>query len=315
MTKVDHIIENNIVTLDGGLGSELEKKHVEVNNNLWSASALIQNPGIVRDIHKSYFNAGAQLAITDTYQVHIPFPNGDQLRGYELIDLAVDLAKESLSDSNQRQESGLIAGSVGPYGAYLSNGAEYTGDYQLSQSEYKDFHRERVNRLVQDNVDVLLLETMPNFEEAKAVVDLISTEFSKIPIFLSFSTELGEHLWDGTSLKEVISYFNQNEQIRAIGVNCTAPENIIKALHNIAPYTEKKIIVYPNAGDTYDPISKRWVTDHGPINWSELVPTWYEAGACLIGGCCRTSPDDIYEINDAVQQLKKRTANINEQKR
>jgi homocysteine S-methyltransferase len=108
----------------------------------------------------------------------------------------------------------------------------------------------------------------------------------------------------------VISYFNQNEQIRAIGVNCTAPENIIKALHNIVPYTKKKIIVYPNAGDTYDPISKRWVTDHGPINWSELVPTWYEAGACLIGGCCRTSPDDIYEINKAVQQLKNRTANI-----
>lgn len=293
MTALDRILAKKVILLDGGLGSELEKRNIKINNELWSASALLQSPDTIKSIHRDYFNAGSQIAITDTYQVHIPSA-ADTSTGYKLIDLAVDLARQALNESLETE--GIIAGSIGPYGAYLANGAEYTGDYQLTQREYQLFHHERITRLVQDQVDVLLLETMPNFEEVKAIVDLITTEFPETSIFLSFSTEGGVHLWDGTSLSYAVKSLEHVKQIRAIGVNCTEPENILKAIQNIRPYTTKKIIVYPNAGDTYDPTSKRWINDHGPIDWTTLVPQWVRAGAEIIGGCCRTSPEDIFEI-------------------
>lgn len=299
MTKFESYIESGTVILDGGMGSELEKRQIDVNNSWWSASALIQSPEDIREIHKNYFNSGADLAITDTYQAHVKSFTDQGLseqKAYELIDSAVGLAKLGLKDSNR--SDGLIAGSVGPYGAYLANGAEYTGDYHLSEFEFQAFHRPRIVRLIDDGVDVLALETIPNFEEAKALGHLLQQEFPTVNAYLSFSTENGDHLWDGTRLSEAVAYFESISQIKAIGVNCTAPQNILPAIKNITPNTSKKIIVYPNAGDEYDPETKRWVSQHGPIKWDELVPLWQEAGANLIGGCCRTSPDDI---NDIVQ--------------
>lgn len=298
MTALDRILAKKIILLDGGLGSELEKRNIKIDNELWSASALLQSPDTIKSIHRDYFNVGSQIAITDTYQVHIPFAD-DASTGYKLIDVAVDLARQALNESLETE--GIIAGSIGPYGAYLANGAEYTGDYQLTQREYQLFHRERITRLVQNQVDVLLLETMPNFEEVKAIVDLIVTKFPKTSVFLSFSTEGGLHLWDGTSLSYAVKSLEQVKQIRAIGVNCTEPENILKAIQNCRPYTTKKIIVYPNAGDTYDPTSKLWISDHGPIDWQTLVPQWVRAGAEIIGGCCRTSPEDILDIKKSLR--------------
>lgn len=302
MTKFESYIENGPVVLDGGFGSELEKRHIDVDNNLWSASALIKSPDDVYEIHKSFFNAGAMVVTTDTYQVHAKYFTDqglEEYKAYELIDSAVHLAQRALVDS--RSKDGLIAGAIGPYGAYLANGAEYTGDYHLSQQAYKDFHRSRIQRLVDDGVDVLVLETMPNFEETKALADLLKNEFPDSDACLSFSTEAGASLWDGTPLNEAVTYFEKNEQIKAIGVNCTAPENILPALSNITPYTSKKVLVYPNAGDEYDPKTKRWVSHHKPISWFELVPLWQAAGASIIGGCCRTSPEDIRDIHKAIR--------------
>ncbi|AFS40688.1 homocysteine S-methyltransferase [Leuconostoc gelidum] len=305
MTKFESYIESGVVVIDGGMGSELEKRQIDVNNSWWSASALIQSPEDICDIHKNYFNAGASLAITDTYQAHIKSFTDQGLsetKAYELIDSAVNLARHGLENSNR--SDGLIAGSVGPYGAYLANGAEYTGNYYLSESEFQAFHRPRIARLIADGVDVFALETMPNFEETKALGHLLQQEFPSVDAYLSFATENGDHLWDGTPLSEAVTYFESISQIKAIGVNCTSPQNILPALKNITPNTSKKIIVYPNAGDDYDPETKRWVSQHGPIKWDELVPIWLAAGASLIGGCCRTSPDDINEIALAIINTK-----------
>ncbi|MBU7450486.1 homocysteine S-methyltransferase [Leuconostoc citreum] len=303
MTKFSELLLQGPVILDGGLGSEIDKQHIAVANNLWSASALIQAPNLVRDIHQSYFNAGAQIAIVDTYQAH-PQTFVDsglsENEAYELIDLAVALARDGLKKSEK--SSGIIAGSVGPYGAYLANGAEYTGDYDLSIQAYQAFHRQRIKRLVHNNVDILALETMPNFKEAQAIALLLQNEFPEVEAYLSFATEAGDHLWDGTRLAHAVAYFNQFEQIKAIGINCTAPDNILPAITRIKPNTDKKVIVYPNAGEVYNPETKRWVTNNEPINWRRLVPLWQHAGADIIGGCCRTSPEDIREIHDILQK-------------
>lgn len=301
MDKFSQYLKMTPLTLDGGMGSELEQQNINVDNNLWSASALIQSPGTIAKIHQHYFDAGAQGAITDTYQAHVAtfLAQGfDSHKAYELIDTAVHLAKEGLALSTQ--DDGLIIGSVGPYGAYLANGAEYTGDYHLSKQAYQDFHRQRIERLVQDGVDLIGLETMPNFTEAQALSELLETEFPETPAYLSFSIKDGNTLCDGTSLATAVGYFEKYAQIKAIGVNCTAPDNILTALQAIQPQTTKQIIIYPNAGDTYDPQTKQWVDDYGPIDWQELVPQWLNQGATIIGGCCRTTPKDITAIKQAI---------------
>ncbi|WP_220738596.1 homocysteine S-methyltransferase [Leuconostoc miyukkimchii] len=302
MTQFNELlVKDKTIILDGGFGSELEKRAIDLDNNLWSASALIQSPDTVKEIHQDYLNSGAEILITDTYQANPKtFTNAgiSEEQAFQLIDVAVQQAKAAIKASHN---SAVVAGSVGPYGAFLANGAEYTGDYSLSSAEYKAFHRPQIARLIANDVDLIALETLPNFEEAKALAELLQDEFPLIDAYFSFSTEAGDHLWDGTKLSEAVAYFEPYQQIKAIGINCTAPENILIALGNIVPNTTKKVIVYPNAGEIYDPISKAWLTKSGPINWQQLVPVWQEAGADIIGGCCRTSPTDIKAIYQAAK--------------
>lgn len=96
----------------------------------------------------------------------------------------------------------LIAGSVGPYGAFLADGSEYRGDYSLPQTQMMDFHRPRVRALVDAGVDILACETLPSFAEINALVALLQ-EFPGIPAWFSFTLRDSEHLSDGTPLREV----------------------------------------------------------------------------------------------------------------
>lgn len=309
---VDLVSENlknrNGLVVDGAMATELEKHGVDTDNDLWSATALIENPAAIKAVHKSYFQAGADIATTNTYQANVPefMKMGmSKKASKELITKAVQLAAEAREDyysslnreeRAQRVEHPLIAGSVGPYGAYLADGSEYRGDYELSQREFMDFHRLRMELLDQAGVDLFAFETMPNFAETKALVSLLKLEFPQQHAWLSFSIKDPENLCDGTPLQDAVKYFNVFDQISAIGVNCTTLENIEAAVKNIRAVTDKPIIVYPNNGDIYDPKTKTWTPNPQADTFSDLTPKWLKAGANLIGGCCRTTPTDIQEI-------------------
>ncbi|MFC6253574.1 homocysteine S-methyltransferase [Secundilactobacillus hailunensis] len=302
--------KQSALVVDGAMATELEKRGVDTNNELWSAMALVHDPDAVVAVHRSYFDAGANIAITDSYQANIPaFKKAGltQEQSGKMIFDSVKLAQRARADyvktlpEDARQTTPLlIAGSVGPYGAYLANGSEYTGDYSLTDREYKDFHRARMNLLAGAGIDLFAFETQPNFAEAKALADLSRNEFAGIPAWLSFSVTAEAKLCDGTPLTEAVTYFNQFPNIIAIGVNCTAMTNIEVLIKVIAKVTDKPIVVYPNNGDTYDPVTKTWESNPNARSFSELAPKWQAAGASLIGGCCRTTPVDIQEIAASV---------------
>ncbi|GAX01300.1 homocysteine S-methyltransferase [Secundilactobacillus silagei] len=299
--------KQSALVVDGAMATELEKRGVDTDNDLWSAMALVHDPDAVVAVHRSYFDAGANIAITDSYQANIPaFVKAGltQEQSGKMIFDSVKLAQrarseyeQTLTDEVRQEKPLLIAGSVGPYGAYLADGSEYTGDYSLTQQEYQDFHRARLNLLEGAGIDLFAFETQPNFAEAKALVNLLQNEFSGIPAWLSFSVTDQAKLCDGTPLTQAVEYFNQFPDIVAIGVNCTAMANIEALIQVIAKATDKPIIVYPNNGDTYDPVTKTWELNPNAKSFSELVPKWRAAGASLIGGCCRTTPADIQEIS------------------
>ncbi|HBT6166621.1 TPA: homocysteine S-methyltransferase, partial [Klebsiella pneumoniae] len=191
----------------------------------------------------------------------------------------------------------LVAGSVGPYGAFLADGSEYRGDYQRSAAEFQAFHRPRVEALLDAGADLLACETLPSFAEIQALAALLQ-EYPRARAWYSFTLRDAEHLSDGTPLREVMAALADNPQVVAVGINCIALENTPAALAHLHSLTALPLVVYPNSGEHYDAVSKTW-HHHGEAcaSLADYLPQWLAAGAKLIGGCCRTTPKDIAALN------------------
>jgi homocysteine S-methyltransferase len=293
---------NRTLILDGALATELEARGCDLSDPLWSAKVLIENPELIYQVHLDYFNAGAQCAITASYQAT---PLGFLRRGLNqqqslaLIAKSVQLAQQARSDYLAQHPQAaplLIAGSVGPYGAYLADGSEYRGDYSLPQEEMIAFHRPRIAALAEAGVDLLACETLPSFSELQALLALLQ-EFPTLGAWFAFTLRDSQHLSDGTPLTQVLAALHGNPQVLAIGINCIALENVTPALRQLATLTDKPLLVYPNSGEHYDAVSKTWHACGGE-NGSliDQIGEWQNTGARLIGGCCRTTPQDIRQI-------------------
>ncbi|KTS14735.1 MULTISPECIES: homocysteine S-methyltransferase [Pantoea] len=295
------LTHTDTLILDGALATELEARGCNLADTLWSAKVLMENPELIYQVHYDYFAAGANVAITASYQAT---PLGFAARGLDsgqasaLIRQSVALAQRARDD--YRAASGseaplLVAGSVGPYGAYLANGAEYRGDYALPAAEMKDFHRPRVAALLEAGVDLLACETLPSFGEIQALISLLA-EFPHSSAWFSFTLRDAQHLSDGTPLSKVAEVINAAPQVVAVGLNCVALESVTPALQTLQALTDKPLLVYPNSGEQYDAVSKSWHSAPSGCTLHDKFPEWQQAGARLIGGCCRTTPQDIAAI-------------------
>lgn len=298
------------IILDGAMATELEARGCNLADSLWSAKVLIENPELIYQVHLDYYRAGAQVATTASYQAT---PAGFAQRGLDekqsinLITKSVELARQARDTyltENPQAGPLLVAGSVGPYGAYLADGSEYRGDYQQSEKTFQDFHRPRIDALLKAGVDVLAIETMPSFDETKALAKLL-TSYPDACAWCSFTLRDSEHLSDGTPLSEVIKWLSAYPQIAAVGINCIALEKTTSALHYFSTLTQLPLVVYPNSGEQYDPVKKVWHS-HGTscATLKDYLPDWLKAGAKLIGGCCRTTPADIAALRDKLNHQK-----------
>jgi homocysteine S-methyltransferase len=308
------ILENPLdcLLIDGALATELERRGCDLNSNLWSADVLIKNPKLIHEVHLEYFLAGADIAITSSYQAALPSLKSAGLSpsdAAETIQRSARLAKQARIDAIALQPGRklFVAGSVGPYGAYLADGSEYRGDYQLSPEEFMAFHRSRVEALITGGVDLLVMETIPSFRETLALKSLLN-DYPQMPAWFSFTLRDGMHISDGTSLEEVVEVLNTGDQVVALGVNCSPPGLATEALQNLARLTKKPLVVYPNSGEVYDASEKTWSREGNRMaKIEELAPRWYELGARFIGGCCRTTPEDIQNIRRALEPIVQHT--------
>ncbi|KIW06806.1 uncharacterized protein PV09_02486 [Verruconis gallopava] len=297
-----------VVVLDGGLATELERKGCDISSKLWSAEVLINKPTLIQDVHLSYYNAGADVAITASYQASAlglleHDPSMTQAKALELIQDSVNLANNAriaAKDGGVSRDL-YIAGSVGPYGAYLADGSEYRGDYSLGDQAMADFHRPRISALVAAGVDVLAFETIPSYEEAAVLLQLLKMHADTCAWF-SFTLKNEDHISDGTPLHKVVDLIGNSEQVVAIGVNCVPEHLVVGALRTLRSLTSKALVAYPNSGEVYDATTKTWGGQHSQgADLKDKAQNWYKLGARLVGGCCRTTPDSIYTINEALR--------------
>lgn len=299
-----------LIILDGALATELERSGADLDDPLWSARVLIEAPETIRAVHLDYFRAGADCAITASYQASY---EGFARRGYSaeqstrLIQASVQLALEARAQYLAEQPRPgrpvpLVAASVGPYGAFLADGSEYRGDYALSLAELINFHRPRMAALLAAGPDLLACETIPCLLEAQALASLL-TEFPAARAWFSFSAKDEAHTCHGETLVECAALLEACPQVVAIGINCSAPKYIPGLVANLRTATSKPILVYPNSGEIYNPASNSWTGETDCDAFGEQAKTWYQAGARLLGGCCRTTPDHIRAIRHWAKTL------------
>ena len=302
MNPIASILNHHpVLVIDGALATELERRGCDLNDELWSARILLEQPEIIKRVHLDYFKAGADCAITASYQATL---EGFSKRGLSRKD-ALDLIQSSVkiaraardvfwADESNRagRAKPFIAASVGPYGAFLADGSEYRGQYGLSETELMDFHRPRMAALVEAGADLLACETIPCLIEAQALARLLR-EFPNISAWLSFSARDERHISEGQVFADCVRQLEGHPQIAAIGINCTSPKHVPSLIRDAKKVTKKPILVYPNSGETYDAARNDWNGDPVLDSFGEQARVWYEAGARLIGGCCRTTPEDI----------------------
>lgn len=305
MNPVDRILQEfPVMILDGAMATELESYGCNLNDSLWSAKVLMENPELIKRVHMDYFKAGADCAITASYQATV---EGYRQRGLneaeaiELIKKSVQIATNARdefwenTDNPSNRPKPLVAASVGPYGAYLADGSEYRGDYSLTEDELVNFHRGRMKALVEAGADILACETIPCLVEAKAIVRVLK-EFPNVYAWICFSAKDELHISNGDPVAECAKWLDVQEQVAAVGINCTSPTYIPSLIKKIQAQTTKPIVVYPNSGEEYDATNKTWREASSAENYGFSTQRWYDAGARLIGGCCKTKPTDVEAI-------------------
>ena len=279
------------VLLDGGLATELEARGHDLSDPLWSARLLADDPQQIVAVHAAYFRAGAAIATTASYQASF---DGFAARGINR-DGAVALLRRSVELARTARDAAgadgrYVAASVGPYGAALADGSEYRGHYGLSVAALTRWHRPRLEVLAGAGADVRALETVPDADEAEALVTLVRSV--GVPAWLSYTIE-GTRTRAGQPLADAFAVAAGVDEIVAVGVNCCAPDDVLPAI-DLAGSVGKPVIVYPNSGERWDARRRAWI---GPSRFSaQLASQWAAAGVRIVGGCCRVGPANIAEM-------------------
>lgn len=299
--------ERGVLVLDGALATELERRGANLSGGLWSARALLERPELIAAVHRDYFDAGADVAITASYQASVAGFTRLGLGPAEarrLIQRAVTVAGTARDDwvrDHPELTRPLVATSVGPYGAVLADGSEYRGDYAITPAGLVQWHSERLEVLVDAGVEVLACETIPSLAEARALVEAISV-WPELTAWVSFSARNRHQVSDGTTVADCAAWLDEQHQVVAVGVNCTAVAHIAGLIAELGTATTKPLVVYPNSGETWDAAHQRWQgVPTGDLG--ALARRWYDAGARLIGGCCRTTPQDIRAVADRLSTV------------
>jgi len=315
------LVQNDTpIVLDGALATYLESKGADISSALWSAELLISNPDLIYQAHLDYYRAGANVVTTASYQAsfeglqkHAGLTEKDAIalvkKSVELAFRARDDYLKELDEEQKKKREGrlFVAGSVGPYGAFLADGSEYRGDYTLPKNQMQNFHRGRIRALVEAGVDVLAIETIPSYPETEALIDLLEEEGYNVPVWFSWTLKSEDSLSDGSRLIDASNYVTSCGRVNviAMGVNCISETLALKSLGYLSHTPSLPIVVYPNSGELWDAEKRFW---HGKktegVELKQLVVNYWKNGGGLIGGCCRTTPDDIKVIAEALQAFE-----------
>ncbi|XP_075153869.1 betaine-homocysteine S-methyltransferase-like [Haematobia irritans] len=322
-------IKKQVLVKSGGFSTQLSKYVTgKIDGDpLWGSRFDLEDPSAVIRTHLDFLENGAQIILTNTYQSSVEgfmkHLNLSREQSMELIKKSCALAKEArdqyikkIQTSEGVIEPILILGSVGPYGAVLNDGSEYDGGYasKMSKIDMKQFHRVRIEALLEGGVDGLAVETMPCQMEAEAITEMLLSEYPGIKFWISFQCKDDLHIANGDNFAnaciKIWNLIKENcgpsrsidDTFFGIGVNCVNPKIVTKLLKSVHSkgFGQPPFIVYSNKGEIFD-AERGWIGQDKCVPIATFVPEWISLGARIIGGCCRVYPDDILEIRKCVE--------------
>lgn len=288
--------------LDGGLATELEARGHDLSDRLWSARLLRDDPAAIEAAHLAFLRAGAVIVETASYQASI---EGFEAMGLEaeaadrLLRVSVELARSArrtfLAERSEAQAP-LVAASVGPYGAMLAGGQEYTGEYGVATAtDISTFHERRLRTLIAAEPDCIACETIPRADEASILAALLD-ELDGPSAWISFTCRDGATTAAGEPIEAAVAAATASARVVAVGVNCTAPEHIGELLRRASGATDLPLVAYPNSGRVWDGVARRWMTLGTERLPATLVADWIDEGARIVGGCCGLGPSAIADM-------------------
>ncbi|PIA12671.1 Homocysteine S-methyltransferase [Coemansia reversa NRRL 1564] len=300
-----------------------------MSDGLWACGVAVRSPETVKYVHRQYLEAGADIITTATYQV--------SERGYittgmaanaaeagELMTAVLDLAVKARFDY-LAQQSGtlrrpLIAASLGSIGATLGNRSEYTGNYgcHVTVADIQEFHLQRFHMLARclqaaklcGQIDLVAIETVPSVAEAKAIVDafcqLEQHGVALPPAWISFTAFAEGNVAYGEAIEDAVRVVEASPSVCAIGINCVPQQCVPGLLTRIRRATLMPIICYPNC-QTWTGSMEEWTNNNGQVTPAEFAHNarlWVQAGAMVVGGCCRTTPAHIRALAETMQSME-----------
>lgn len=292
-TSWTDLLGSGVVVLDGGLSTQVESRGHSTDDPLWTGRVLVQDPDAITRAHRDFVEAGARIVVTASYQVSRA---GFAASGREPA--AADAALLASIEAARAATSGtscLVAASVGPYGAILHDGSEYRGRYGLPREALVDFHAERLSVLAVGRPDLLAVETIPDVEEADALVRVLAGH-ADVPAWMTFSAADDARTCAGQPIEDAVSVAASAPSVVAVGINCTDPAHISGLVTRMRAVTSLPVIVYPNAGGAWNAADGTWDVAPGTLFPRSLVDEWREAGVAAIGGCCGTDAGVIADL-------------------
>jgi len=297
---------NKIILGDGAMGTELRFRGVEVPSHvddIWSALAITEAPEIIKNIHLDYIEAGSDYITINNYAVTQPILARNNISD-KLEDLtlrSVELAKDAVKESGKNT---LIAGSLPPLET------SYRADLILPENQMLDYYNELVE-ILENEVDIIICETMSSSSEARCALSTIQQSKSQAWVSWTLHGNRVNLLPSGEYINEA---FSDLEELKADAylVNCCGANLLGKAIETLSSLTEKTIGGYANAeniitfssnlsnSNEAENDQKDSRLEINEYEYASEVKKWMDSGATIVGGCCRTRPTHIKELNNLI---------------
>lgn len=282
--------------LDGGLSTALHGLGVDTTGRLWTMGAVVERPDVVVAAHRTFVEAGADVVTSASYQCGV-----DELVASGLDRSAARRALASTTELARRATAGtgaLVAVSLGPFGASLADGSEYTGRYAAERERVESYHRDKIEVLVDTDADVVACETIPRADEAAFVAETLAAAGSP-PAWFSFGCRDASTTYGGDDLLDAVARVIEYPNLVAVGANCSSPAVVSEALSLVrARFETVPLVGYPNHGRSWNAPRSEWTGDAQAYPTDELVERWIELGVRLVGGCCGVDAGGVTRLVD-----------------
>ena len=304
----ERLNDKEALLLDGGVSTEIRRRGVALDKNVWSGLTTKTHPDEVRQVHEDYIQAGAQIITANTYSTarhvleSINLGHESKLLNFKSVQLAQQ------ARDNVAQEEVYVAGSISSMPPLTSH-REVAIDGQVESS-----YQELADVLAEAGVDLIIAEMMRDIENASTVIKAaVSTG---LPVFIGFSAMMAENGVDVRSLRwkntdDTTSAHDFGEMVetlkplggQAAGIMHTRVEDIVPALEVLQQHWSGPLMAYAETGKLILP-DWRYEEVSSPEDYASEIEGWIRNyGVQIVGGCCGTGPEHIRALRHLLDKL------------